>query len=242
MREETDFRPKPMVDIGGRPVVWHLMKIFSHYGVTDFVILAGYKADVVKDYFSNLDLRTRDFRVTQGSVPTLEFISGEQENWRVTVLDTGLETLTGERLLRAQEVIGEDDFLCTYGDGLAPVNIHNLIERHRSLGLTATLTVTQPSNRFGLVRFDEQGIVAGFNEKPKMVDWVNMGFFVFGPGVFSFLREGESLEEGGLVRLAQSNELGVNKYDGFWEPMDTYREYKLLNDLWVSDNAPWKLW
>lgn len=242
MREETDFKPKPMVEIGTQPVLWHLMKIFAHYGVRDFVILAGYKAEVIKNYFANFNLYTQDFHVQVGSSSEVTFLSDSSENWNVTVLDTGRETLTGERLLRAKSAIGSGPFFCTYGDGLAPVDLNALLSQHRSSQLLATMTVTQPSNRFGVVEFSEDLKVSGFREKPKMADWVNMGFFVFEDKVFDYLNEGESLEEGPLVRLTRDNQIGVNRYAGFWEPMDTYREYQLLNQLWTDGSAPWKVW
>ena len=242
MREETDFKPKPMVEIGAQPVLWHLMKIFSHYGVRDFVILAGYKSEVIKNYFANFNLYTRDFRVSSGSESEIEFLGGSSENWNVTVLDTGRETLTGERLLRAKDVIGNERFFCTYGDGLAPVDLDQLVNRHMQSNRIATMTVTQPTNRFGVVDFNRDLQVSGFKEKPKMADWINMGFFVFEPEVFSYLSAGEALEESALARLAQSGEIGVNPFEGFWEPMDTYREYQMLNQLWSQGNAPWKIW
>jgi glucose-1-phosphate cytidylyltransferase len=243
MREETDLKPKPMVQIGGRPVLWHLMKLYSQHGVNDFVILAGYKSDIIKSYVANLDLHTRDFRIsTTEGLDGIEYLSGNSENWRISVLDTGEYSLTGERLLRAREAIGDESFHCTYGDGLAPVDIGLLEKDHKKSGKLATMTVTQPSNRFGVVEFDDDGVVKAFREKPKMADWVNMGFFVFEPQIFKYLNSQESLEDGPLNRLASASEMRVNQYSGFWEPMDTYREYKLLNDLWDNNNAPWKIW
>ena len=242
MREETELKPKPMVEIGGKPVLWHLMEIYSNYGISDFVILAGYKSEVIKSYFSNLDLHTRDFAFHTGEGGGIEYLSGDSENWKITVLDTGEDTLTGERLLRAKSVIGNNRFHCTYGDGLAPVDLNQLEEAHAKFGKLATMTVTQPSNRFGVVEFDKEGVVLAFREKPKMADWVNMGYFVFDPEVFDYLNKGESLEDGALHRLAEISEMAAHQYDGFWEPMDTFREYKLLNRLWDADEAPWKVW
>lgn len=241
MREETDFRPKPMVEIGGKPVLWHLMKIYSHHGFNEFVVLAGYKANIIKDYFSRLDVFTRDFAIDTSS-GQIDFMSGETENWKITVLDTGPETLTGERLLLAKSYLSDEPFFCTYGDGLAPVDLLELLKNHKMSGKTATMTVIRPTNRFGVVDFNDDGIVQAFREKPRMNNWVNMGFFVFQPNLFSYLREGESLEEGALVRLASNGELSVNTYEGFWEPMDTFREYQKLNELWGNQKAPWKIW
>jgi glucose-1-phosphate cytidylyltransferase len=242
MREETDLKPKPMVEIGGRPVLWHLMKIYSQHGIKDFVILAGFKSEVIKSYFANLGPNTRDFMVKTGDPKDVVYLSGESENWNISILDTGDETLTGERLLRARDVIGSDAFHCTYGDGLAPVDLAKLEQSHASSGKYATMTVTRPSNRFGVVEFDSDGVVMAFREKPKMADWVNMGFFIFEPDVFSYLGKQEALEDGALHRLAGEGQMSVHQYDGFWEPMDTYREYKLLNNLWNSGHAPWKVW
>jgi len=242
MREETDLKPKPMVEIGGMPVLWHLMKIYSHQGIKDFVILSGYKSEVIKSYFANLNLHSRDFTITTGENSSIEYLSGHSEDWRVTVLDTGMETLTGERLLRAKEVIGNQAFHCTYGDGLAQIDLALLEKAHRDSGKVATMTVTKPSNRYGVVEFDSQGLVLAFREKPKMEDWINMGFFVFEPQVFNHLKRGEMLEDGALHRLAGAGEMKVNPFSGFWEPMDTFREYKMLNGLWDAGEAPWKIW
>ena len=237
MRDESDLRPKPMLEIGGRPILWHLMKIYSSYGFRDFVILAGYKASYIKDYFSRLDINTRDFEINT-STGKLSFLSGDSEDWKVSVLDTGQDTLTGERLLRAKKVLGDEPFFCTYGDGLAPVDIGTLLEAHRSSGRVATMTVTRPESRFGEVSFDDSGAVTDFREKPVMANWVNMGFFLFDKEIFEFLEPNQSLEEGALARLAQSGKLGVFQYEGFWQPMDTYREFRILNKLWEENRAP----
>lgn len=242
MREETELKPKPMVEIGGRPVLWHLMKIYSQHGIKDFVVLAGYKSEVIKSYFSNLDLHTRDFTVRTGEADGIEYLSGQSEDWQISVVDTGDDTLTGERLLRAKDIIGSEPFHCTYGDGLAPVDLARLEKTHANSGKLGTMTVTRPSNRFGVVEFDDYGLVLAFREKPKMADWVNMGYFVFDSKIFEYLKLDESLEDGALQRLAGMGQMAVNQYDGFWEPMDTFREYKLLNYLWDSNNAPWKVW
>lgn len=241
MREETEFRPKPMVEIGGKPVLWHLMKIYSHYGFGDFIVLAGYKANVIKEYFSRLDLFTRDFTFHTDS-GNLDYLTGRKENWKITVLDTGPESQTGDRLKCARELINGETFCCTYGDGLAPVDISTLVKTHFEGKTSATMTVVRPANRFGVVEFDSNNIARSFLEKPRMSDWINMGFFVFGPEIFSHLDQGKSLEEGALTKLAAQGELSVFPYDGFWEPMDTFREFQKLNDLWISGRAPWKVW
>lgn len=243
MREETDFRPKPMVEIGGLPVLWHIMKIYASYGVRDFLILAGYKAGMVKDFFYNFSNKVSDIKVNlaNGSVEYLD--PHLTADWDVTVLDTGEQTLTGERLLKAKPHLqGNSPFFCTYGDGLAPVNLSGLIEHHRKSEKVGTMTVTQPANRFGVVDLDAAGQVLSFREKPRMTDFVNMGFFVFNQEVFDYLEHGESLEEGCLPRLAKAGELAAFAHTAFWEPMDTFREYQELNKLWNSGNAPWKVW
>ena len=242
MREETGLKPKPMVDIGGRPVLWHLMKIYSQQGIRDFVVLAGYKSDVIKSFFLNFDMHTKDITVDLSKPGRLRFVSADDEDWTVTILDTGEETQTGERLLRAQSVIGTQPFHCTYGDGLAPVDLTALSRIHKASGAIATMTVTKPSNRFGVVEFDDEGIIKAFREKPKMTDWVNMGFFLFQPEIFDFLEPGKALENSALQKLSELDAMAANPHAGFWEPMDTFREYTLLNELWDSGNAPWKVW
>lgn len=241
MREETDFKPKPMVSVGGKPVLWHLMKIYSSYGVEDFVILAGYKAEMIKEFFTSYSSVAADFSI---NLSTGQMVSYGQPppNWKVTVLDTGPQTLTGERLLLAREFLKNEPFFCTYGDGLASIDIQSSLRTHAKGGKVATMTVTNPSSRFGLADLAPDGAVKGFREKPKLDDFVNMGFFVFEPRIFEFLRAGESLEEGGLVRLARAGQLQSYVHDGFWEPMDTYREYQRLNELWEAGEPPWKTW
>jgi glucose-1-phosphate cytidylyltransferase len=238
MRDDSDLRPKPMLEIGGRPILWHLMKIYSSYGYRDFVILAGYKAGYIKDYFSRLDINTRDFEITT-STGDVRFLSGDSEDWKVAVLDTGQDTLTGERLLNAKHILGDDPFFCTYGDGLAPVQLAGLLSNHRQSGAVATMTVTRPESRFGEVSFDDSGTVTDFKEKPLMANWVNMGFFAFNKEIFDYLRPSESLEQGALVRMSQLGKLNVFRHEGFWQPMDTYREFRILNELWDGNQAPW---
>lgn len=241
MREETEHRPKPMVEIGPYPVLLHLMDIYAAQGITDFVILAGYKAAMIKEYFANLTLNTSD-AVTIGGKGggVLSLVSPDvRSGWRVTILDTGVATLTGERLLRAKEQIGSETFFATYGDGLAPVNLSALLLTHQKQGLAATMTITQPQNRFGVVEVNQSGVVESFLEKPKMSDWTNMGFFCFESSVFESLKNGESLEDGLLRRLAGLRQLASFKHEGFWQPMDTYRELQIMNDLWESGSAPW---
>ena len=239
MREETEFRPKPMVEIGGRPVLLHIMDNLARQGITDFVLLVGYKASLIKEYFLHLDAYTHDFTISLGKNETLKIIGNHTRDWSVTVLDTGLDAETGLRLASAQKIVGSERFFCTYGDGLASVSIDKLLQSHARAGAVGTMTVTQPSNRFGVVKIGDNLKVQEFREKPKMSDFINIGHFVFEPEVFDTLGENESLESGLLRALVARNELNAYKHYGFWEPMDTYREYLLLNSLWESGEKPW---
>jgi glucose-1-phosphate cytidylyltransferase len=243
MREDTEFRPKPMVEVGGRPVLWHIMKLLSQQGISDFVICTGYKSEQIKDYFLNYNTSNSDFTVDLGKPGGVVFhdLHGEQ-NWRVTVADTGTTTNTGGRLKAVEKHLEGEDFLCTYGDGLANVDLGALREFHKNHGRLATVTTARPSSRFGLVETDAQGLVTSFREKPVLDEWVNIGYFIFGQNIFKLLDNNSVLEEEPLNNLAQSGELGAFKHDGFWQPMDTFRESKLLNDLWDSGQAPWKNW
>lgn len=243
MREETEFRPKPMVDIGGKPVLWHIMKLFSHHGFNDFVILAGYRSDEIKRYFLEFRGISGDFELTLGEPDSIKFWGLTDElNWRVTVVDTGLETPTAGRILRARDHIGDQRFFCTYGDGIADVNLPALLDAHLNSGSLATLTSTRPQSRFGVLDVDSQSRVASFREKPLLDDLVNIGFFVFESSVFDFLQPGEALEEKPLGALSAARMLSAYEHKGFWQPMDTYREYLQLNELWSNGSPPWKVW
>lgn len=239
MREETEFKPKPMVEIGGKPVLWHIMNSFALQGIRDFVILAGYRANMVKDYFLNLEAYTNDFTVSWGENREIELLGGSRPDWSVTVLDTGIDSETGGRLAQARAVLAGERFVCTYGDGLASVSIRDLIRCHSDAGTVGTVTVTKPTNRFGIVRADAHGRVLSFEEKPQMADLVNIGYFVFEPNVFDFIDEKVSLERGLLRALVGDSQLAAYEHLGFWEPMDTYREFRLLNDLWNRGERPW---
>lgn len=243
MREETEYRPKPMVEIGGRPVIWHLMKLLAGAGLTEFVVATGYKSDIIKDYFLNYEGRNNDFTVTLGAQRGIEFHGGHDEGqWRVTVAYTGESTMTGGRVHRAAKYLGGERFLCTYGDGLADVDIRALLDFHRSHGRLATVTTVQPLSRFGVMEVDDTGIVSRFREKPQVEGWINVGFFVFEPGVLDYLDPECVLEEEPLARLAADRELVAYRHEGFWQPMDTYREWLLLNTMWEDGRAPWKTW
>ena len=242
LREETEYRPKPMVEIGRLPIIWHIMKNFEHFGVRDFVVAAGYRGDVIRDYFLNFRARSQDFTVDLQSGKVEHHGTGDVElAWRVTVADTGRETMTGGRVKRAARY-SEGRFMVTYGDGLADVDIGRLSEFHEAHGRLATVTTTRPTSRFGVLDVDASGVVERFREKPQTDGNVNAGFFVFEPEVLEYLSDDCVLEQEPLERLAADRQLVAFQHTGFWQPMDTYREFKMLNDLWDSGQAPWKLW
>jgi glucose-1-phosphate cytidylyltransferase len=243
MREETEFRPKPMVEIGGRPVLWHIMKVLGAQGITDFVICAGYKSEYIKNYFYNYGASNLDFTVRLGDQSSTVFHGSHDEfNWTVTVADTGDSTMTGGRIKMIEKYVDEQPFLATYGDGIADIDLSALTSFHKSHGKTATMTVTQPTSRFGVVDIDNSGLVSQFREKPKVNDWINMGYFIFQPEIFSYLDLESVLEEEPLRKLAKENQIGAHKHAGFWQPMDTFRESQILNSIWAKGSAPWKIW
>lgn len=245
LSEETSVKPKPMAEIGEKPILWHIMKIYSAYGFHDFVICAGYKGYMIKEYFHNywlhnadvtFDMHTREARVHEDST----------EPWRVTVVDTGAETMTGGRVKRVQPYVGGEPFLLTYGDGVADVNVAQLVAFHEASGLEATLTAVQPLGRFGALELvgTAEDQVGSFREKPLGDgDWINGGFFVMQPSVFDRL-DGDAtvLEQEPLAGLARDGQLGAFKHTGFWQPMDTLRDKRILEQLWDSGEAPWKVW
>jgi glucose-1-phosphate cytidylyltransferase len=241
--EETQNRPKPMVEIGGHPILWHIMKIYSHYGLNDFVICLGFKGYVIKEYFANYALHTSDvtFDLTNNQIITHE---RSTENWRVTLVDTGMETMTGGRLKRvARYLDSEEPFCMTYGDGVGDIDIRKLVDFHRNHGKKATVTAATAPGRFGALRMTGTS-VDGFQEKPVGDGaWINGGFFVLSPAVLDFIA-GESTvwERNPMERLAADGELAAYKHHGFWQPMDTLREKNYLEALWESGTAPWKVW
>ncbi len=243
LSEETHLKPKPMIEVGNKPILWHIMKIYSHYGVNDFIICCGYKGYVIKEYFANyflhmsdvtFDMRTNEMQVHQR----------HSEPWKVTLVDTGAETLTGGRLKRvAPYLVDEDAFCFTYGDGVADVDIQALIAFHNTHGKLATLTAVQPPGRFGALQLDGDQII-NFQEKPQGDGgWINGGFFVLSPKVFSYI-DGDltSWEQGPLNRIASEDQLAAYKHTGFWKAMDTLRDKNQLETLWSNREAPWKQW
>jgi len=241
--EETQLKPKPMVEIGGRPILWHVLKIYSSYGVNDFVICAGYKGYVIKEYFANYFLHMSD--VTFDMVGNkMEVHQRRAEPWRVTVVDTGDQTMTGGRLLRVRDYVGDSTFCFTYGDGVGDVDISRLLAFHQSQGVSATLTAVQPPGRFGAMDIKQDHRIGTFKEKPQGDgSWINGGFFVLEPTVFKHLStDSDVWERAPLETLANEGQLAAYRHQGFWQPMDTLRDRTLLEDLWASGKAPWKLW
>ena len=243
LREETEFRPKPMVMVGGRPILWHIMRSYAHHGHKEFVVCAGYRGDIIKEYFREFQSEVSDFTVTLGSKSSIEFHDKYvEEGWKVTVTDTGLSTMTGGRLFKARKYLGSDTFMCTYGDGLANVDLKSLLEFHKKHGKIATVTAVRPVSRFGVMDISSNGSVEQFREKPQADGWINAGFFVFNKEIFDYLDENSVLENEPMASLAEKDELMAFNHEGFFQPMDTYREFTLLNDLWDLGNAPWKVW
>lgn len=242
--EESHLKPKPMIEIGEKPILWHIMKIYSHYGFNDFIICLGYKGYSIKEYFANYYLYesdvTFDFRNSNHKVVH----NHTAEPWSVTLVDTGIHTMTGGRVKRIQPFVGNEPFMLTYGDGVSDVDIKRLLEFHRSHGKAATITATQPGGRFGALDLTEGGGVRNFKEKPKGDGgWVNAGFFVFESQVFDCIAgDSISLEKEPLEMLAGAGQLMANKHSGFWQPMDTLRDKNLLEELWKAGKAPWKMW
>jgi glucose-1-phosphate cytidylyltransferase len=244
LREETEFRPKPMVPIGGRPILWHIMKLYAHYGHTEFILCLGYKGEIIKDYFRNFQWNTCDLTLRLGRNAEVTYHTRhDAEDWTVTLLDTGAETQTGGRLQRALAHIDTDTFLFTYGDGLTDSDINRSIEFHRRHGAVGTVTAVKPSGRFGELAMDNETITA-FREKPPTESaYVSGGFFVLNRAVARYLT-GDTcvLEREPMERLAREGQLKAHCHNGWWQCMDTYREQEMLNRLWVSGQAPWKVW
>jgi glucose-1-phosphate cytidylyltransferase len=242
--EESDFKPKPMIEIGGKPILWHIMKIYSHYGFNEFVICCGYKGYVIKDYFHHYYMHEADMTIDLGS-NTIEYHNSTSEPWRVTLVDTGLNTMTGGRIKRVQSYIGNEPFMLTYGDGVSDVDIPALLDFHRKSGRLATLTSVQPSGKFGALEIGSRDAIMSFKEKPRGDGaWINGGFFVCEPQVLDYIQDGDATvwEREPLEALAKDGQLGAYKHAGFWQPMDMLRDKNELEKLWATGKAPWKSW
>ncbi|MBT0653782.1 glucose-1-phosphate cytidylyltransferase [Geomobilimonas luticola] len=243
LSEETVVRPKPMVEIGGRPILWHIMKIYSHYGFNDFVICLGFKGYMIKEYFSNYFLHMSDVTFDMRS-NSMEVHQQYAEPWKVTLVDTGMDSMTGGRLKRVAPYLENETFMLTYGDGVANVDVAELVRYHGSHGKPATVTSTQPSGRFGALNMGEDGTILSFQEKPAGDgSWINGGFFVLEPSILDRIAgDGTIFEKEPLEGLARDGQLMAFKHSGFWQPMDTLRDKQHLEELWNSGRAPWKLW
>ena len=243
LSEETDLKPKPMVAIGGKPILWHIMKTYSSFGFNDFVICLGYKGYVIKEYFANYFMHMSDvaFDLARNQ---MEVLQNHAEPWKVTLVDTGVQTLTGGRVKRVQPYIGNEPFMLTYGDGVADIDIAALMRSHQASGRLCTVTAVQPPGRFGALAIDEAGSVSSFLEKPLGDGgWINGGFFVAQPEVLDYIPGDQTSFEGEvLASLAQTQQLNAYQHAGFWQPMDTLRDKNQLEELWKNDQAPWRIW
>ena len=242
LSEETSLKPKPLVEIGGKPIIWHIMKIYSSFGFNEFIVCLGYKGEMLKQYFRDYYLLSSDIEVelNQGKISSL---NNDSENWKVSLIDTGSNTMTGGRLLRLKESL-QDTFMLTYGDGVGNINISNLVEKHQKDSLLGTVTAVQPPGRFGSLDISAEGSVNSFQEKPSGDgNWINGGFFVFEPEFLNYLQDDSTvLEEKPLKTLASEGNLGAYKHNGYWRPMDTLRDKHILEEQWSSDTPPWKTW
>ena len=244
LREETEFRPKPMVEVGGRPILWHIMKTYAHYGFREFVLCLGYRGNTIKDYFLNYEAMNNDFSICLGQKSQICYHGNHNEQgYSVTLADTGVNSMTGGRILRVERYIKDDIFLLTYGDGVIDVNIREVVEFHKSHGKIATVTSVAPVSRFGMLDLSGDDRVRKFTEKPISDGWMNAGYFVLNRKVFDYLTGDDCIfEREPLERLATDGQLMAYRHDGFFYAMDTFREYQHLNDLWNGSTAPWRVW
>jgi glucose-1-phosphate cytidylyltransferase len=245
LREETEYKPKPMVTVGGLPIIWHVMKYYAHFGYTDFVLCLGYKGEMIKEFFLNQEKMHNDFtmRLSDRGSDVVRRQAGV-EDWSITLADTGLKTMTGGRVARIEKYIDTDSFMVTYGDSLTDANLSGEVAFHEKMGTLATLLGVHPHSRFGMVKASPSGIVEQFTEKPVLEDYINGGFYIFERGIFDKLSKDEGcvLETHPLSSLAQDKRLSMFRHEGFWYAMDTYKDYMELNRMWDSGVRPWKLW
>ncbi len=242
LSEETDIKPKPMLEIGGKPILWHIMKIYSYYGFNEFIILLGYKGYMIKEYFANYFLHQSDITIDLKN-NKMEIHNSHSEPWKVTLIDTGRDSMTGGRIKRAKKYIGNETFMLTYGDGVSDINIQKLVEFHKKKGKTATMTAVQPAGRFGALDI-QTNLVTEFVEKPAGDgNWINGGFMVCEPGILDFIDSDDTVfEQDSLQSLAKNRELNAYQHEGFWQCMDTLRDKVYLNKIWDENKAMWKVW
>jgi glucose-1-phosphate cytidylyltransferase len=244
MREETEFRPKPLVEIGGRPILWHIMKTYAAAGFREFILCLGYKGNMIKEYFLNYEAMNNDFTVCLGEKHQIRYHGAhEEQDFHVTLADTGADSMTGGRVKRVQKYIGNEPFMLTYGDGVADVNLSALLKFHQDHGKVATVTTVRPVSRWGILELTKNFAVRQFVEKPQIDGWASAGFFVLQPEIFDLLPNDQCiLEQEPLIKLADRQELMAYQHEGFFFAMDTYREFQYLNELWHNGKAPWKTW
>ena len=247
LREETEFRPKPMVPIGNRPILWHIMKYYAHFGHKEFILCLGYKGDMIKDYFRNYLWNTCDITLSLGRNPATQFHNRHnEEDWSVTLADTGENSMTAYRIRQVERYLGSDEtFLLTYGDGVGNINIPGSIEHHAKAGKVCTLSAVHPPGRFGELGINDDNTIHGFNEKPQAEGgYINGGYMVCSRSIFNYLPDDPEmmLEQSPMKQMTADGKLSAFKHDGFWQPMDTFQEFNLLNKLWDDGKAPWKVW
>lgn len=244
LKEETEFKPKPMAYVGNKPIIWHIMKQFEYYGHNDFILALGYKADYIKDFFLNQKAFTTDFTLNTSTHDAQFYLKNRSEvdNFRITFVDTGLDSLIGERILRCKKYLSdEENFLVTYGDGVSDININKLIRFHKKQNTIGTITGVHPRTKFGLLKINANNLLDNFLEKPVLSDWVSGGYMVFNEKFFSYLRNDE-MDIAALKKLVRKKQLSIYKHRGFWFAVDTYKELEDLNTIWNDGNAPWKVW
>lgn len=242
MREETEYRPKPLVPVGGKPMLWHIMKTYSEYGIKDFILCVGYKGDMIKEYFMEMHWRNNDFTLHMNGDKKIQYHTIEEEDWNITIVDTGLETLTAGRLKKVLKYIDDEDFLMTYGDGVSDIDIDKLINHHKEMNKIATLTGVHPTSPFGLIEI-ENGMAKAFKEKPRLNDVINGGYMVLNRKVFDYIPEEDCMfEEEPLMSIARDKELAVYEHNGFWKAIDTFKDVETINKMWDKGDRPWEVW
>ena len=242
LREETEYKPKPMVEIGGRPILWHIMKSYASYGISEFVLCLGYRGHMIREYFLHYGNMRNDFTIHLGSGEITVHNQHDEEDWTITLVDTGQETRKGRRVKLVERYLNGERFMLTYGDGVSDVDLGQLAASHQSLGKIVTFTGVRPRSRWATADIDPKGNVRGWKEKRQIESRINGGYFVMEPRIFEFLEQDQELEEEPMETLAAMNEVGMYPHDGFWECMDTYRDYTFLNELWDENKAPWAVW